>query len=100
MISRSLSFSPPTTGISAALVEIVYESILQDTDKHVCTITFAQPATAALATLELNTKGLQEITSAVITCKAPPLMPLNWENQTVFEPLVSNVFTMPAYRIV
>ena len=92
--------SPLTVGIPVGLIGIACDSILKDAATQVCTITFAQPSTALLAALELNTKGLQEISTAVITYEAPPPMPPNWEDQTIFQPFVSNVFTMPAYRIV
>ena len=99
-IDIGMLLSPLTMGILAGLIGIAYDSILQDDVTQVCTITFAQPSTAALAALELNMKGLQEITKTIITCEAPPPMPTNWGNQTISEPVVCNVFTMPAYFIV
>ena len=86
--------------ISAELVGIAYDSTLQDANTHLCTITFAWSAIAAKLALELSTKGLPGIFTAVTTCEAPPPMPLNWDNQTIFGSFVSNVFAIPAYCII
>ena len=99
-IDIGMLLTPLTAGISAGLMGIAYESILQDADIQVCTIIFAQPVTAALAALELNTNGLQEITTAVITCEALPPMPPNWGNKTIFEPFVKQCIYNVAYCIV
>ena len=70
-------------GILAVLVGIAYDCMLQDADKHVCTITFAQPAIIAQAALELNTHALAGISLAVTICVSPPPMPLTWNQQTI-----------------
>ena len=46
-IDMGMLLSPLTVGISAGLMGIAYESILQDPATQVCTITSAQPAAAA-----------------------------------------------------
>ena len=87
-------------GISAALVGTAYNSISQDANKHAYTITIAQADIAAQVALELSTKGLPGAFLAVTTCESPPPMPLNWDQQTISDPFVSNIFMMPAYCIV
>ena len=99
-INIRVLLSSLTMGISAGLIGITYASILQDAATQVCTVTFAQPSTATQAAFELNMKGLPEMTTSVITGEAPPPMPPNWDNQTIFEQSVRNVFAMPAYCIV
>ena len=82
-INFGMFLFPLTMGILCTLVGIAYNSILQDANKQVCSITFAEPAIASQAALELNTKGLPGIFLVVATYESPPPMPLTWNQQTI-----------------